>query len=176
MSKAFNQTLAEAVAALSVVGTGKLRKSTIVSEGPRSFPVVTTPEQEQKPSSAPSVDSNSDDPVAYFLLDLASETLAEWKRSARLHPNTLDLPDGTGGGGRQTWRDQAQNTCDRSAREGRLTFCEVLDEEVGEALAETDPAKLQVELLQVINVSAKWLWRLRRDAARLTSLAGQDDK
>lgn len=56
-----------------------------------------------------------------FLIDLTGEVLTEWDRSVALHPNTLDLPDGTGGGGRETWRNQAQASCDRAAREGRLT-------------------------------------------------------
>lgn len=113
--------------------------------------------------------SPSRDPAVH-LINLAGETLTEWRRSSLLHPNTLDLPDGTGGGGRRTWRDQAQASCDRAAREGRLTFAHVLDEEVAEALAATDPDKLDRELVQVLNVTSKWLWKLRREA-RLASLA-----
>ncbi len=59
MSKTFDETLAEAAAALSVVGTGKLRKATIISEGPRSFPAVTTQNQDQKPASSRTAGSDS---------------------------------------------------------------------------------------------------------------------
>jgi hypothetical protein len=74
------------------------------------------------------------------------------------------LPDGTGGGGRKTWETIARNWCDRATSEGILTFADILDEEVSEALAETDPVKLRVELIQAAAVCLKWAQDLDRRA------------
>jgi hypothetical protein len=91
--------------------------------------------------------------------------LDERRRAEKIHPGTDDMPDGTGGGGRQTWERIAKIHCDRAAREGTLTFADVLDEEASEALAETDPLKLREELVQVMAVCLRWVDRLDREAA-----------
>lgn len=73
-------------------------------------------------------------------------------------------PDGTGGGARQTWMTIARNSCDRADREGALTWAHILDEESAEALAETDPAKLRNELIQIAAVAVAWIEALDRRA------------
>ncbi len=52
--------------------------------------------------------------------------------------------------------DQARLVCDLAAREGCLTWTNILLEEVHEALAEEDSAKLHAELIQVAAVATAW--------------------
>ncbi|MGW9437974.1 hypothetical protein [Streptomyces sp. NPDC055607] len=67
-------------------------------------------------------------------------------------------PDGTGYDGSTEhadfWRQRCQDAF--AAEEG--TWGHVLLEEVFEAMAESDPAKLRAELLQVAAVCAAWIW------------------
>jgi hypothetical protein len=51
----------------------------------------------------------------------------------------------------------ARARCQVAAEEGRVTWRHILDEEVEEAFAETDPAKLRAELVQVAAVCAAWI-------------------
>ncbi len=90
---------------------------------------------------------------------------AERDRQDRLHPGTAQIPDGTGGGGRKTWEAIARNACDRAHREGRLTHAHVFEEEASEVLAETDPVKLRVELIQTAAICVKWIEEIDRRTA-----------
>ncbi|MFD4830182.1 hypothetical protein ACFWPV_10055 [Streptomyces uncialis] len=71
-------------------------------------------------------------------------------------------PDGTGlpvyEHAARRYRDHA----DRAASSGHLTWRDVLLEEVYEALAEGDPARLRAELIQVAAVCAAWSSHLDR--------------
>ncbi|OKJ06812.1 hypothetical protein [Kitasatospora sp. CB01950] len=71
-------------------------------------------------------------------------------------------PDGTGlpiyAHSAVRYREQA----DRNAESGVLAWRDVLLEEVYEALAESDPAKLRAELVQVAAVCAAWIHDLDR--------------
>jgi hypothetical protein len=66
-------------------------------------------------------------------------------------------PDGTGlpvyEHSARRYRDHA----DRAAASGHLAWRDVLMEEVHEALAESDPAQLRAELVQVAAVCAAWI-------------------
>lgn len=84
---------------------------------------------------------------------------------------TQDIPCGTGPG--TYWgRYGAQLEEDaRRCLDGRgpsnpdpqgPTFAAILVEEVGEALRESDPLRLEAELVQVAAVCAKWVEHLRR--------------
>ncbi|WP_393057686.1 hypothetical protein [Streptomyces sp. LN549] len=53
---------------------------------------------------------------------------------------------------------EARNRCQRAADRGDLTWRHVLNEEVAEAFAESDPATLRTELLQVAAVCAAWIY------------------
>lgn len=66
------------------------------------------------------------------------------------------LPDGTGPQWAQL-ADNARGECEQAATAGRLTWRHILLEEVAEALAEDDPARLRHELVQVVAVGAQWL-------------------
>lgn len=57
---------------------------------------------------------------------------------------------------------QAKSATDRAAAEGRVTYRDILFEEVFEAIAEDDPAKLEAELIQVAAVACAWVEKIRR--------------
>lgn len=67
-------------------------------------------------------------------------------------------PDGTGGPVMQQRADEARAQCQYLAANGGPDWRAVLLEEVYEALAEVDPAKLRAELLQVAAVCAAWVY------------------
>lgn len=78
------------------------------------------------------------------------------------NPNTLygavqhHVPDGTG----PQWAslaDQARQECEQAGETGGLSWRHVLFEEVAEALAEADPAKLRRGLVQVAAVAVQWI-------------------
>lgn len=92
---------------------------------------------------------------------------AERERQHAKH-GVQTLPDGAG---TEPWddveRDAARLRCDRATLAGTLTWRHVLEEEVAEALAETDPAALRAELVQVAAVAVQWIEALdRRRATR----------
>lgn len=63
-------------------------------------------------------------------------------------------------------RDAARARCDRMHARGRGTYEQILTEEVLEAYAEDDPAKLRAELVQVAAVAVAWVEKIDRDLAR----------
>jgi hypothetical protein len=66
------------------------------------------------------------------------------------------LPDGTDAD--FSWqREFYQGECNRATCGGTVTWRHVLLEEVFEAVAETDPAKIRAELLQAGGVIVAWL-------------------
>lgn len=79
-------------------------------------------------------------------------------------------PDGTGGPGRIHDADEARAECKRQFAEGTGTWLDILDEEVAEAYAESDPAKLRAELIQVAAVAVAWIEAIdRRPIATTTA-------
>ena len=73
-------------------------------------------------------------------------------------------PDGTGSARLQVCAEQAKAQTDAAARDGRLTYLLILAEEVSEAAAETDPALLRAELIQVAAVAVAWIEKIDRQA------------
>ncbi|MDR2896009.1 MAG: hypothetical protein LBV30_05105 [Propionibacteriaceae bacterium] len=82
------------------------------------------------------------------------------------------LPDGTGpdelhhvsypcdesvGWTYHDWRGDRQSEAEYLAARGTLTFAAILQEEVAEALAESDPGRLRAELIQVAAVAVQWV-------------------
>lgn len=65
-------------------------------------------------------------------------------------------PDGTGGLQQALEADKAREGCKAAFKHGSGTWMHVLIEEVFEAFAESDPAKLRVELIQVAAVAVAW--------------------
>ena len=72
------------------------------------------------------------------------------------------LPDGTGGFGTHTIMRLAKKRYEHADARGRLTFAHILDEEAAEVLAETDVAKLRVELVQLASVAIQWVQDIDR--------------
>ncbi|MCA2331883.1 hypothetical protein JF714_15680 [Mycobacterium avium] len=75
-------------------------------------------------------------------------------------------PDGTGTESLKYLAGVAKRDCQRAALDGRLTYRHILDEEVAEAFAETDPIKLKTELIQVAAVAVAWVEKLIREEER----------
>lgn len=66
------------------------------------------------------------------------------------------MPDGTG----PQWTslaETARGECEHASEAARLSWRHVLVEEVAEALAENDPARLRHELVQVAAVAVQWI-------------------
>jgi hypothetical protein len=63
--------------------------------------------------------------------------------------------------------ETARRACQQAARDGALTWRLVLEEEVREAYAEADPARLRTELIQVAAVALAWVEAIdRRNCGR----------
>ena len=71
-------------------------------------------------------------------------------------------PDGTGGPFWQAMSAEVRMSCDRAFGDGFGTWRHILAEEVYEAFAEEDPAKLRAELIQVAAVAMQWVAALDR--------------
>lgn len=103
------------------------------------------------------------DPVQRVLEDVRAERArqdAKWGTD-----RIATLPDGTGRSGDATEAEARKIACDVARREGDITYRHVLEEEVAEALAETDPALLRAELVQVAAVAVKWIQGIDMRAA-----------
>ena len=80
-----------------------------------------------------------------------------------------DHPDGTDQ--LEQWyregvRESYKRICDQAAKEDRLTWREILLEEVYEALAETDQKRLRTELVQLAAVAVAWVEAIDRRRAK----------
>lgn len=73
-------------------------------------------------------------------------------------------PNGTGGPGMAAEAEAARLECQRQFAEKTGTWMDILDEEVAEAYAEKDPAKLRAELVQVAAVVVAWIEAIDRKA------------
>jgi hypothetical protein len=58
--------------------------------------------------------------------------------------------------------DEARRECETLANLGACTWRAILTEEVAEAFAERDPAKLRAELIQVAAVAVSWVQAIDR--------------
>jgi len=87
-----------------------------------------------------------------------------------------DHPDGTGPD--LVWmaaesRDEARTQCDDRFARGAGTWMDILEEEVSEAFAESDPPYLRAELVQVAAVAVAWIEAIdRRLAAEPVEVPG----
>jgi hypothetical protein len=77
-------------------------------------------------------------------------------------------PDGTGGLIAQEEAAIERAWTNDQAAAGVLTWADILQEEVSEAFAEDDPAKLRAELVQVAAVAVAWVAAIDRRASRVT--------
>jgi hypothetical protein len=66
-----------------------------------------------------------------------------------------------------SYRESARDMCERRFAAGIGTWKDILAEEVAEAHAETDPALLRAELIQVAAVAVAWIEAIdRREPVR----------
>ncbi|WP_367134504.1 MULTISPECIES: hypothetical protein [Streptomyces] len=70
--------------------------------------------------------------------------------------------DGTGYDGSDSHADFWRKRCERAFAEGEGTWGHVLLEEAFEAIAESDPAALRAELVQVAAVACAWIAAIDR--------------
>jgi hypothetical protein len=99
-------------------------------------------------------------PTAGVLAEVAAERV---RQDARF--GVVNHPDGTGSPGAIRLADALRYACDAAFADGRGTWRHVLAEEVAEAYAETDPARLRAELLQIAAVCVNWAEALDRRSA-----------
>ncbi|MFF5261598.1 hypothetical protein ACFY4C_21850 [Actinomadura viridis] len=98
--------------------------------------------------------------LARVLADIAAERAAQddqW--------GVQEFPDGSG----PAYADRAgaaKAECAAAASRGELTWRHILAEEFYEALTESDPERLRVELVQTAAVAVKWVQSLDRRAGR----------
>ena len=83
--------------------------------------------------------------------------IAKWGTLHDYSPSEAPRLDGTGWAGSATMARMARAECDNAAAAGVLTWRAILAEEFHEALAESDPAKLRAELVQVAAVAVNWI-------------------
>lgn len=106
---------------------------------------------------------------------ILDEISAERDRQIAKHGDQSRLPDGTGPDVRPLaaivdnahaqasapWlAERAKQVTDsrsQSKGNGKVTYRDILTEEVFEAFAEDDPAKLRAELIQVAGVAVQWI-------------------
>lgn len=112
--------------------------------------------------------------------EIAAEVLRERDRQDLKWGVPRDLPDGTGPDtlpladlawcGHHSRAPRTMNattaadlataakaSCDVASENGNTTYADIFIEEVAEALAESDQAKLRAELIQVAAVAQKWV-------------------
>ncbi|MEU3507635.1 hypothetical protein ABZ733_06865 [Streptomyces longwoodensis] len=65
--------------------------------------------------------------------------------------------DGTGSLAHIDQADRVRRRVDQAAADGTQTWGNILAEEVAEAFAESDPARLRAEVVQVAAVCAAWI-------------------
>jgi hypothetical protein len=98
--------------------------------------------------------------IAQVLADISAERIAQDAKWGE-----QNHPDGTGNKSQQDYADQARKWCEAAFGSGYGTWADVLAEEVAEANAERDPAKLRAELVQVAAVAAAWIEAIDRRTA-----------
>ena len=95
-----------------------------------------------------------------LLAEVHSELIAQdVKWGEQNHPN------GTGGPTAQAAADELRAMCDTRHHAGAGTWTDILTEEIAEAFAETDPAALRAELVQVAAVAVQWVAAIDRAQA-----------
>lgn len=93
--------------------------------------------------------------------DVHEELVAECaiQRATQGDPS---YPDGTGGEGALLNAALARAARLAATHEGCLTFADVLLDEVGMAIATTDPQRLHARLVQIAAVSVRWAEAIER--------------
>lgn len=85
-----------------------------------------------------------------------------------------NLPDGTGGPVMRSEAERMRARCQFLTENGGEDWRAILLEEVYEALAEEDPAKLRNELIQVAAVAVVWVEAIDRRCPQPAPAGGQE--
>lgn len=99
-----------------------------------------------------------DGPVVYGVL---AEIAAE-RRAQDAKWGEQNHPDGTGGTTMRLLADRKRARTQELAELDEVAWSDILAEEVYEAMAEDDPAKLRAELVQVAAVATAWMEAIDR--------------
>ena len=83
------------------------------------------------------------------------EILEERKRQHQTH-GEQNWPSGTGAPYFSTLRQHYQTDCDYAFEHGLGTWVHILQEELYEVLAESDPKRIRAELIQLAAVAVQW--------------------
>ncbi|HEY9408466.1 MAG TPA: hypothetical protein VIP77_02700 [Jiangellaceae bacterium] len=108
--------------------------------------------------------------LAPFVADVDAERQRQLAKWGEQHH-----PDGTGSVHQQEAAGLARMECEDAFGAGYGTWCHVLFEETWEALAESDPAKLRAELVQVAAVCAAWIADLDSRPAAVAAAGDTDE-
>jgi hypothetical protein len=92
------------------------------------------------------------------------EVIAERVRQDA-HWGQQDHPNGTGVYSMQAAAERSRRVCEQNAYNGTISWADILREEFHEALAESDPAALRAELIQVAAVAVAWVENIDRRGA-----------
>lgn len=117
-------------------------------------------------------------PITLFPREIWVEINEESERAALKHPNSATIlgtaPNGTSAAQKHLC-EVAQRHCEERERAGKLTFADVFFEEATEVLCEEDDARLRAELIQVAQVTVRWIANIdRRKAER--DAQGKEDR
>lgn len=109
------------------------------------------------------------------LVEVANERgrqTAKW--GVQYHPNgtgphKLPMPYGSGSWSAAVAADRLKLLTECASQVGQCTWLHILREEVFEAFAEAEPAKLRAELIQVAAVAVQWIEAIDRTSKETTS-------
>ena len=90
------------------------------------------------------------------------DSLAECDRQDLKWGTDRDIPNGTGGSYAHTLANESRDACQWAFAKGEGTWKHIFREEVFEAFAEDDPAKLRIELIQCRAVLTQWIDNIDR--------------
>jgi hypothetical protein len=129
-------------------------------------------DQPTTPPSGPSGASRPDDgPDPYRVEALQAAAPSDVLEEIRAERARQDArwgvqnhPDGTGDSYWRQHADSQRTMVQHEASAGRSNWTNILREEIYEAFAEDDPAKLRTELVQVAAVAAAWIEAIDRRA------------
>lgn len=107
------------------------------------------------------IDAMTSAPTQEVLWAIRDERLAQTRKWGE-----QNHPDGTDARMFSREASTYRTMCDTKAAMGRLTWSDILLEEVYEALAEEDPVALEIELVQVAAVATAWVEASRRRRRR----------
>ena len=109
--------------------------------------------------------------IARVLADIGAERVAQNEKWGE-----QNHPDGTALTGDSERAENARSICQAAALNGYTTWRHVLAEEVSEAFAESDPAALRAELIQVAAVACAWAEAIDRRTPRITVTCALEDR